>query len=501
MSFVHNFPGFSIVLCMVAGIISTPMKGKHAKRVTMAVVSLVFLASLASLGYVLSNGEPFIYTMGKFPAPWGNEIRVGVLETLLASFFSLIMLLSLVGGMDHVFKDVKEEKINLYFILVDLLLSSLLAIIYTNDLFTGYVFVEINTIAACGMIMIRERGRSLIAAIRYMIMSSIGSGLLLLGLAMLYGITGQLLMQPAHQALVAIREMNGGALNVPCLITISVITVGLAIKSGLYPFHSWMPDAYGYSTISSSSILSSLVSKSYIVFLIKFFYRVVDMKGISDSRILNILFVLGLVGMIMGSVGAIRATGIYRMIAFSSIAQIGYVYMGIGLGTDLGMVAAVFHILTHASTKSLLFLSAKGLTDASRNQRRFHYLQGAAFRTPFYGIAFLIGSLSMVGIPMLAGFISKILFASASLDADAGRAISTLVVLAISTILNAVYFLHTVIRIYTPVNIPEEVKDEKNSSPFSAKVALFVLILINFGLGLFSQPITDLIQIGLGMFG
>lgn len=501
MSFVHNFPGFSIVLCMVAGIISTPMKGKNAKRVTMTVVSLVFLASITSLGYVLQNGEPFIYTMGKFPAPWGNEIRVGVLETLLAAFFSLIMLLSLLGGMDHVFKDVKEEKINLYFILVDLLLSSLLAIIYTNDLFTGYVFVEINTIAACGMIMIRERGRSLIAAIRYMIMSSIGSGLLLLGLAMLYGITGQLLMQPAHEAILKIQEMNGGAFTVPCLITISVITVGLAIKSGLYPFHSWMPDAYGYSTVSSSAILSSLVSKSYIVFLIKFFFRVVGMQGIADSKVLNILFVLGLVGMIMGSVGAIRAQGIYRMIAFSSIAQIGYVYMGIGLGTELGMVAAVFHILTHASTKSLLFLAAKGLTDASRNQRRFHYLQGAAFRTPFYGVAFLIGSLSMVGIPMLAGFISKILFASASLDAGFGRTLSTLIVLAISTILNAVYFLHTVIRIYTPVNIPEEVKNERNSSPFSAKVALLALILINFGLGLFSQPITDLIQMGLGMFG
>ncbi len=500
MSFIHNFPGFSIVLCMAAGIISTPMKGKHAKAVTLTVVTAVFLASFASLLYVLKLGEPFIYTMGKFPAPWGNEIRVGVLETLLSTFFSLIMLLSLIAGLRQVGKDVKEEKINLYFILVDLLLSSLLAIIYTNDLFTGYVFVEINTIAACGMIMIRERGRAFIAAIRYMIMSSIGSGLLLLGLAMLYGFTGQLLMEPAHEAIASIYEANGGVLTVPLLITISVITVGLAIKSGLYPFHSWMPDAYGYSTVSSSAILSSLVSKSYIVFLIKFFFRVVGMDVIVGSRILNILFVLGLVGMIMGSVGAIRAQEIYRMIAYSSIAQIGYVYMGIGLGTELGMTAAVFHILTHAATKSLLFLSANGLMAASKNQRRFHYLQGAAFRTPVYGFAFLIGSLSMVGIPMLAGFISKILFASASLDAGPVRTLSTLIVLAISTILNAVYFLHTVIRIYTPVNIPEEVKGQTLKPLMSTRLALCALILINFGLGLFSQPVTDLIELGLGMF-
>ncbi len=500
MSFVHNFAGFSIVLCMVAGIISTPLKGKQAKYITLGAVVLVLLASLSSLVYVLQLGEPFIYTMGKFPAPWGNEIRVGVLETMLASFFSLIMLLSLLGGLRQAEKDIKEEKLNLYFILVDLLLSSLLAIIYTNDLFTGYVFVEINTIAACGMIMIRERGRAFIAAIRYMIMSSIGSGLLLLGLSMLYGFTGQLLMQPAHEAIVAVREANGGELTVPLLITISVITVGLAIKSGLYPFHSWMPDAYGYSTVSSSAILSSLVSKSYIVFLIKFFFRVVGMDNIIGSRVLDILFVLGLVGMIMGSVGAIRAVEVYRMIAYSSIAQIGYVYMGIGLGTELGMTAAVFHILTHACTKSLLFLSANGLMAASKNQRKFHYLQGAAFRAPAYGFAFLIGSLSMVGIPMLAGFISKILFASASLDAGSVRTLGTLIVLAVSTILNAVYFLHTVIRIYTPVNIPEEVKGEKARPNFSARIALIALIAINFGLGLFSQPVTDLIEMGLDMF-
>lgn len=499
MSFVQNFPCFSIVLSMVAGIISTPMKGKNAKRVTMTVLTLVLLMSIAALCFTISTGESYTYSMGKYPAPWGNEIRVGILETLLASFFSLIMLLSLAGGMDHIFEDVKAEKQNLYFILIDLLLSSLLAIIYTNDLFTGYVFVEINTIAACGLIMISENGRALIAATRYMIMSSIGSGLLLLGLAMLYGVTGHLLMQPVHDQIVLLYQ-NGEYIE-PVVITIAVITVGLAIKSGLYPFHSWMPDAYGHSTVSSSAILSSLVSKSYIIFLIKFFYRVVGMEAIGSSRIMNILFVLGLVGMIMGSVGAIRAKDVFRMIAFSSIAQIGYVYMGIGLGSGAGMVAAVFHILTHSATKSLLFISAKDLTDASDKRRRFEYLQGAAFRNPRSGFAFLMGSLSMVGIPMLAGFISKILFAEASLDVNPVRTLSTLIVLAISTILNAVYFFHVVIRIYTPVDIPEEVKDCRERSPMTAEFAMYLLVAINFVLGLFSQPITDLINKGLTMFG
>ena len=230
MSFVQNFPCFSIVICMAAGILSTPMNGKNAKRTTLAVVSLVMVMSIAVFIYTLGTGTSFVYTMGKYPAPWGNEIRAGVLECFLATVFSMVMLFSLIGGMDHVFKDVKEEKINLYFILVDLLLSSLLAIIYTNDLFTGYVFVEINTIAACGMIMIRESGRSLVAAIRYMVMSSIGSGLILIGLAMLYDITGHLLMRPVREALSNLAQT--GEYMMPILVIIRVITVGLAIKRG-----------------------------------------------------------------------------------------------------------------------------------------------------------------------------------------------------------------------------------------------------------------------------
>lgn len=498
MNVVQNFPCFSIVICMVAGILSTPMKGKHAKWMTLTVVSLVVLMSAATLGYVLSAGESYVYMMGRYPAPWGNEIRVGVLEALLATVFALVMLFSLLGGMDHVSKDISESKINLYFILVDLLLSSLLAIIYTNDLFTGYVFVEINTIAACGLIMIRESGRSLIAATRYMVMSLIGSGLFLISLAMLYDITGHLLMENAHEAIVELSA--SGQYAVPLLVIISFSTVGLAIKSGLYPFHSWMPDAYGYSTISSSSILSSLVSKSYIILLIKIFYRVIGFDNVITSRIVNVLFVFGLIGMIMGSVSAIMAKDIYKMIAYSSVAQIGYIYMGIGLGTEAGMTAAIFHILTHAVTKSLLFLSAKGLNDASGRKRLFTALRGAAFRNPLAGASFLVGSLSMVGIPMLAGFISKMLFATAALGASPKKVLSTLIVLAVSTVLNAVYFLHTVINIYTPVNAPAEYQDVHIRMPLGAAAALGCLIILNFVMGLFSQPITDMIQLGIRMF-
>ena len=200
MEFVQNFPFFSIILSMFAGIVSSVLDGKWAKRVSLCLVTAVIAMSATILVWTLRTGESYTYMMGHFPAPWGNEIRAGVLEALTATIFGVVMLLSIVGGMNWIFVDVEPAKTNLFFIMVDLMLSSLLAMIYTNDLFTAYVFVEINTIAACGMIMIRQRGKGFVAAIRYMVISQMGSGLFLIGLSLLYDITGHLLMSPAREA-------------------------------------------------------------------------------------------------------------------------------------------------------------------------------------------------------------------------------------------------------------------------------------------------------------
>ena len=121
-----------------------------------------------------------------------------------------------------------------------------------------------------------------------------------------------------------------GEYQVPLVVTIGLICVGLAIKSALFPFHSWLPDAYGYSTVSSAAMLSSLVSKGYIFLLIKIFYRVIGFDIIAGNKIINVLFVFGLMGMIFGSLSSIKENDIRRMISFSSVAQIGYIYMGFG---------------------------------------------------------------------------------------------------------------------------------------------------------------------------
>lgn len=496
MDFIRNLPFFCIVLSLSTGVISSVLKPKAAKALSFLLVSLSCAAASLVLFYTIQTGESFVYMMGHFPAPWGNEIRAGVMEGAMALFFSAIMLLSLLGGEKYLKVDIEEPKQNLYFVLVDLLLSSLLALVYTNDLFTAYVFVEINTIAAGGLIMMRSNGHSMLAATKYMIMNLLGSGLLLIGITLQYDLTGHLLMSNIQES---VKELAAhGEYMMPLTVIIGLISVGIAIKSALFPFHAWVSDAYGYSTASSAAILSSLVSKAYIFLLIKIIYRVIGTEVFWESKITNVFFVLGVAGMLFGSVSAIKENDMRRMIAFSSVAQIGYIYMGLGFGTQLGVTAAVFHIFSHAATKSMLFVACRGLSEVSGDKKNFSDLKGSGFRNKIAGVAFTVGALSMVGVPLFAGFISKLFLTSAALETMSVKMAIALIILAISTILNALYFIRAVISIYTPRN--EKYHDAAFRPGITFCAGMICFILINFALGLASNPLIKAIEQGLQMF-
>ncbi|MCR4903903.1 MAG: sodium:proton antiporter [Butyrivibrio sp.] len=516
MTLVQNFPFFCIILSMFSAIISFVLNGKWAKIVHVVMVTAVFVMSLFTLQFTYLNSTSYTYMMGHYPAPWGNEIRIGELECLMAASFSLIMLLSVMGGAYHIKKDIEAKKLNLFFIQLDLMMASLLALIYTNDLFTAYVFIEICTISACGIIMARKIGRVYVSAIKYMVMSLIGSGLFLIGLSLLYAITGQLLMSPAKEAMKGV--LQEGIYLVPAAVIMVLLTVGLGIKSGLYPFHTWIPDAYGYSTPAASAILSSLVSKGYIFLLIKLIVRVLPYDSVPGRQMENVLFFFGIIGMIIGSVDAIRDKNIRRMISYSSVAQIGYIYMGIGLGSSEGIIAALFHVISHGVMKSLLFISATGLIDSSGNRLDRSGIVGAGYRNRIAGIGFTIGSLSMIGMPLCTGFVSKFMFASAATQAPVYKMIIAWTALAISTVLNAVYFMRTVLVIYTPQGVIkpknkrkteadtktgvtenyETVKDTDIKLENIAIIALSVLILI---LGTLSPMVITVLTRGLTVFG
>ena len=498
MSFCVNFPLFLIVLSLLFSVISSVLHKKAARVLSLVLSGLSAAANFVLFLYVMKSGENVTYLMGHFPHPWGNELRIGLLEALFSAAFSLILFLTLLGGKAPLLTRVEERKGQFYYCMCDLIQASLLSLVYTNDLFTGYVFIEICTIASCGILMIRENGKTILASVRYMIFSLIGSGLFLLGVILLYDITGHLLMPNLKES---VREIAaGGSYRLPLLASMSLIIIGLSVKSGLCPFHLWMADTYGAAIPTSSGILSGLISKGYIFLLIKIIFDVFGTEVFYASGVHNVLYALGALGIIAGSVAAMRENNILRMSAYSSAAQIGYIYMGLGLSPVLGMEASLFHILVHAFTKPPLFLAAGLLSDSMGGAKKFRNLQGAGYVNPAAGAAFSFEAFSMIGLPLTMGFISKYLFGIAAFESTHHKMIPTLLVLAVSTVLNTLYFARTILRIYNREISPNHGEKVTVRSEKLYLLSALAFVLLNLFFGTAAKPFIDILAEGIAHF-
>jgi len=505
MEFIKNFPFFSIMCAMFCGVICSVLKGKAAKYFSMTISLIITVLSAVTLWFTVTQEVSFVYLMGHWPAPWGNEIRAGSVEALTATVFSAIIFFILLGSTEYI-ERIEDGKHHHFYMLTALLLGALLSLVYTNDMFTAYVFIEINTIAACGFIMIRRTGKSVASAIQYMTMSLLGSGLVLIGICLLYTITGHLLMEDIHDSIQTL--VASGQYTVPLIVIIGLMTVGLCIKSGLYPFHLWIPDAYSNSLPSSSAVLSGLASKGYIFLLIKIYYRVIGLDSIISSQVLNIIFICGIVAMLMGSVHALIQNDVRKMSAFCSVSHIGYIFTCIGLGTDLGMCAAILHLFTHALTKSNIFLAIAGLADVSRkyddrkdaNSNSFAYLRGAGLRNKVAGLSFMFGAFSMIGIPLFAGFASKLFIGIAAFSASPAKTVTVMLTLAVSTILMVGYFLRVLIQLYLPTE-DESLPEKKVGKQKRYAVAMLLFAAANIFIGLCSGPIIEILENGIKLFG
>ena len=493
MSFVQNFPLFAIILSLVCAVISFAANDRWARGLTLFLLSVSVCMQAALLVFCAVNGTSYSYMMGHYPAPWGNEITVGVLESFMALLFAAVMLMSVLGGMPRIHRDIPEHRMRLYWVMIDLAHVALLALCYTNDIFTAYVFIEVLTIASCCLLAARDGGRPLLAAVRYMIFSLVGSGLFLIGVIFTYSITGQLLFPQLKESIALLWA--DGTYRFSMTVAIGLMVGGLAIKSGLFPFHFWMPDTYGRATPASAGILSGVVSKGYIFLLIKIIYQVIGIEVFAASGIQDLLLVLGIGGMVVCSISAIQTGRLRTMIAYSSGAQIGYIYMGLGMGTQAALLAALLQIVAHAVTKPMLFLSGAGLAGASGGHQDFRSLRGAAHRAPAAGVLFTIGALSMVGIPIFAGFIPKLYFATAAAATVGWRVWAVWLALGASTVLNVLYFLYTAMLIW----VPEETEHAQRPKRFSP-LSTAGLAAMNLAVGLGSAAVTELFAMGMGLF-
>ena len=495
MSFVQNFPFFSIILCLLCAVATFVAGDKWGRRLTIGLLSVSIVLQSCVLWFCASNNTSYAYMMGHYPAPWGNEIAAGIIEPLMALLFSVVLLLSVLGGMDHILKDIPADRRHLYWSMVDLTLVSLLALSYTNDIFTGYVFIEICTIASCALLSAKDTGRTLIASVRYMVFALVGSGLFLIGVIFTYSITGHLLFPQLHETIAALWA--DGTYRFTMTVAIGLMTAGLAITSGLFPFPFWMPATYGRATPAASGIRSGVVAKAYILLLIKVIYRAVGIEVFAASGIQSVLLIFGIAGMIVGSVSAIRSKRLTTMVAYSSAAQIGYIYMGLGMGTQAALLAAFLHIFSHALTKPMLFLSASRLADASGGHMDFPSLRGAGHRDVTAGVLFTAGALSMVGVPLFIGFIPKLQFASAAFELT-WQKWPVLLALAISTLLNVLYCLYTAMVLWLPQK--DNAAFHPQEQRWITSVPAMVLLAIGLVIGIHSAPLTALLQQGFALF-
>ena len=497
MSLSYNIPFLSIMLTLVSGIL-VPLIRREGGALRLIRGVQLGVAGLSALLLVRLSGAgaSFSYPMGHIPAPWGNELRAGPLEALLALTFSVVMLLSLSGGAEDLRRDVRPDRQGWYCLLMQLLFGALLAMVYIDDLFTGYVFVEIAAVTACIAVAAKESGRSVVAAIRYLIFSCLGSGLVLLGIAMLYCITGQLLFSGLEEAVA--RLVQSGEYSLPLVVSALLMTLGLSIKSAQFPFHAWLPDAHASATTASSAILSGLVLKGYLVLLLKLILRVFGPALIVSTYIDDLLFLLGLTGMLFASVAALRQEEVKRMIAYSSSAQISYIFLALGLGSEAGWTAACYQILAHAMTKSMIFVGAGEMIRASGG----HYwgeLRGAARLAPLGGAAFTVGGLSLCGLPLLAGFSAKYCIAAAALDAEWQTA-PALFGLAASSVLNAMYYIPAILAIWGRARANEDAPLVWMRGNGEGKCAILLFLAGNLLLGTAFGPVRGLIQQGLSLF-
>lgn len=476
------------MLFLVAFLMPLIKKNIMVKFLSITSFIVCLILFIISLRYTIYNGS-FFYRVGHFDAPFGIEFKVGIIECIIAVLFVFVALMVTWYSCYSIEQDIDENKVSMYYLLVNILVASLLGIVFSNDMFNVFVFIEIGNLASCGIVVIKDKKENIKAGIKYLIMSCLGSGLVLMGIAFLYSMTGQLNMTYIHEGLIK----NYANYPQAMLITMALFTVGLGVKSAMFPLHTWLPDAHSNAPTSSSAILSSLVLKAYVIFLLKILYRVVGKDILVNFPIFNIILVLGCLGMIMGSVLAIFQKNLKRVIAYSSVAQMGYIFFSIGLGTELGVIMSIFHIIGHAVTKSALFLCSGAIIERT-GQKELYNLKGIGKEMPYTLGLFFTASLSMIGIPLLPGFVSKWYLTLGSIEVN--KAI-LIVVILISSLLNAIYYLPICINgFFSEENVKDKMYKSKDKS-IRELLPIVMLIIGMLYVGIASEGIINLIKIEL----
>ncbi len=424
-----------LLFCFISALVGIwRLRWAYAAAVTG--VALALVAAGAGLYRVITDGEQRHF-LGGWPPPFGIEYVLDHLSAFMVVIIVFIGLITIIyppqAGLYHT----PRRVVPAYGLLL-LLIAGLAGVVVTGDLFNLFVFLEIYSLASYALITLGG-DRAVVASFRYLVLGTIAGSFYLLGVGFIYFSTGTLNMADAARLL---PPLYGSP---TIMAAVALIVIGMGIKMALFPLHVWLPDAHSYAPPVVAAILAAIQIEVAAYVIVRFMLTVFQPGYFIDVLpVTTIIGWMAAAGIIFGSVMAIAQKDFKRMLAYSTVAQVAYIGLGIGLANPLGLIGALLHILNHAFMKSCLFLVAGGI----RYQTGLHAIPqfaGLGRKMPLMMSAFTVAALSMVGIPPTAGFFSKWYLVLGGIEA--GNWVFVAVILA-SSLLTAVYFFRMIEKLF-----------------------------------------------------
>jgi multicomponent Na+:H+ antiporter subunit D len=405
-----HLPALQVVLPLLAGPLCVMVRrGTFAWLVALAVSWLSLLIAGLLLMRVLSDG-PISYAMGGWLAPWGIEYRVDTVNAFVLLLVSAISAVLLPYARASVIDEIAPDQRHLFYTAYLLCLTGLLGIVITGDAFNVFVFLEISSLSTYILISLGRDRRALTAAFQYLVMGTIGATFFLIGVGLLYMMTGTLNMADLAQRVAPISGTR------PVLAAFAFITVGISLKLALFPLHLWLPNAYAFAPSAVTAFVAATATKVAVYVLLRFVFTIFGATfAFETTPIAEILLILALLAVFVASTVAIFQDNIKRMLAYSSVAQIGYMILGLSLIGVTGLTATILHLFNHALMKGALFM-AMGCVVLRLGSPTIEHMRGLGRSMPWTMAAFVVGGLSLIGVPLTVGFISKWYLVLAALE-------------------------------------------------------------------------------------
>lgn len=397
-----NLPALLVITPLIAAPAAVVLRSGTAAW------AVAWLASIASLGFStalliqVASAGPVRYFIGGWPPPWGIEYRVDLANAPILVLVAFIASVVLPFAKLSVEQEIGAGRQHLFYAVFLLCLTGLLGATVTGDAFNVFVFLEISSLSTYALVALGRDRRALTAAYQYLIVGTVGATFILIGIGLMYVTTGTLNMLDLAARLPdaqAPRTVTAG---------LAFFTVGVALKLALFPLHLWLPNSYTYAPSAVTAFLAATSTKVAAYLLLRFWLTVfghVFTYGVLSAHV--VVGALAVAGMVSASMSAIFQKNVKRLLAYSSVAQMGYILLGVSLGSEIGIAAGVLHIFNHALIKGALFL-AIGCVSYRIGSALLADMRGIGRQMPWTMAAFVIGGLSLIGLPLTTGFVSKV---------------------------------------------------------------------------------------------